>query len=78
MCIRDRLQRTFEFNKLSGQPACLLMADLDHFKQINDQFGHLAGDSVLKKFADCCAQTFPRRSDFVARYGGEELSLIHI
>ncbi|HCK81278.1 MAG TPA: GGDEF domain-containing protein [Candidatus Competibacter sp.] len=72
----QQLQRTFEFNKLSGQPACLLMADLDHFKRINDQFGHLAGDLVLKKFADCCAQTFPRRSDFVARYGGEEFAII--
>lgn len=72
----QQLLRTFEFNKLSGQPACLLMADLDHFKQINDGFGHLVGDLVLRKFADCCAQTFPRRSDFVARYGGEEFVII--
>lgn len=72
----QQLLRTVEFNKLSGQPACLLMADLDHFKQINDSFGHLAGDLVLRKFADCCAQAFPRRSDFVARYGGEEFVVI--
>jgi len=72
----QQLLRTVEFNKLSGQPACLLMADLDHFKQINDGFGHLAGDLVLRKFADCCVQIFPRRSDFVARYGGEEFVVI--
>jgi len=72
----QQLLRIFEFNKLSSQPACLLMVDLDRFKQINDQFGHLAGDLVLRKFADCCAQTFPRRSDFVARYGGEEFVII--
>ncbi len=72
----QQLLRIFEFNKLSSQPACLLMADLDHFKHINDSFGHLVGDLVLRKFADCCAQTFPRRSDFVARYGGEEFVII--
>ncbi|MBL8250860.1 MAG: GGDEF domain-containing protein [Candidatus Competibacter sp.] len=72
----QQLLRTFEFNRLSGQPASLLLADLDHFKDINDRFGHLAGDVTLKKFADCCAQTFPRRSDFVARYGGEEFAII--
>jgi len=72
----QQLLRIFEFNKLSGQPSCLLMADLDHFKQINDNHGHLVGDLVLRKFADCCAQTFPRRSDFVARYGGEEFVII--
>ena len=68
--------RTFELSKLSSQPVCLLMVDLDHFKLINDQFGHPAGDLVLKSFADCCTHTFPRRSDFVARYGGEEFAIV--
>ncbi len=68
--------RTFELSKLSGQPVCLLMVDLDHFKRINDRFGHPAGDLVLRNFAECCTQTFPRRSDFVARYGGEEFAII--
>ena len=72
----QQLPRLAEFNRLSGLPACLLLADLDHFKQINDSHGHLTGDLVLRKFADCCAQTFPRRSDFVARYGGEEFAII--
>ena len=68
--------RTFELSKLSSQPVCLLMVDLDHFKHINDRFGHPAGDLVLKHFADCCTHTFPRRGDFVARYGGEEFAII--
>ncbi|MCP5159051.1 MAG: GGDEF domain-containing protein [Gammaproteobacteria bacterium] len=72
----QQLLRTFELSKLSSQAVCLLMVDLDHFKQINDHFGHPAGDLVLKRFADCCTQTFPRRSDFVARYGGEEFVVI--
>lgn len=72
----QQLLRTFELGRLSSQPVCLLMVDIDHFKQINDRFGHPAGDLVLKQFADCCAQTFPRHSDFVARYGGEEFTMI--
>ncbi len=72
----QQLLRTFELHQLSAQPACLLMTDLDLFKTINDRFGHPVGDAMLKKFADCCVQTFPRRSDFVARYGGEEFAII--
>ncbi|HPF58355.1 MAG TPA: GGDEF domain-containing protein [Candidatus Competibacteraceae bacterium] len=72
----QQLLRIFELGRLSSQPVCLLMVDIDHFKQINDQLGHLAGDLVLRQFADCCVQTFPRRSDFVARYGGEEFAMI--
>jgi len=72
----QHLLSTFELHQLSAQPACLLMTDLDLFKSINDRFGHPVGDTMLKKFADCCVQTFPRRSDFVARYGGEEFAII--
>jgi len=52
-------------------PLSLIMADLDHFKQINDCHGHLAGDDVLREAARRLAATF-RRSDAVGRYGGEE------
>ena len=72
----QQLRRTFELHRLSADPACLLIADLDHFKNVNDSFGHPVGDIVLRKFADCCVQAFPRRSDFVARYGGEEFAII--
>ena len=49
----------------------LLIMDIDHFKRVNDQYGHMVGDQLLKSFSRCLAETF-RESDFVARFGGEE------
>jgi len=54
---------------------CLIMADIDHFKNINDTYGHLAGDHVIKIVAKFF-QDFLRNSDSVARYGGEEFAVI--
>ena len=51
---------------------CCMMLDLDHFKQVNDQYGHLIGDQVLQQFAACCKSSV-REVDLVGRYGGEEL-----
>jgi diguanylate cyclase (GGDEF)-like protein len=53
----------------------LVMADLDHFKQLNDQYGHQAGDRALVAFADCCRSAV-RSADLVARYGGEEFVIL--
>jgi len=72
----EHLERVFELSILSGQPACLLMLDVDHFKDINDRFGHPVGDLVLRRLADRCQQAFPRKDDFVARYGGEEFIIV--
>lgn len=71
-----QLERIFELSKLSGEPACLVMVDADHFKKINDTYGHPAGDHVLKELAKVCTKGFPRKSDVVARYGGEEFAVI--
>jgi len=54
-----------------GHQFAVLMLDIDHFKRINDTFGHPAGDGVIKALADICARTL-RPSDIIARYGGEE------
>ena len=53
----------------------VLLADLDHFKSINDRFGHPAGDAVLKLFADV-VNSVARRSDIVGRIGGEEFAML--
>lgn len=58
-----------------GDHLCLLMADLDHFKDINDNFGHPFGDQILLKVAGIMAETV-RVVDLVARYGGEEFAIV--
>ncbi|WP_427134803.1 GGDEF domain-containing protein [Pseudarthrobacter sp. S9] len=55
--------------------ASLILADLDHFKAINDEFGHSAGDTALQAFANACVSTV-RSTDLVGRYGGEEFMLL--
>lgn len=56
-------------------PLSLVMADLDHFKGINDKYGHLSGDKVLKTFAQLLSNGV-RSTDIAARYGGEEFAII--
>ncbi|XHS79135.1 GGDEF domain-containing protein [Burkholderiaceae bacterium UC74_6] len=58
-----------------GHGYCLALIDLDHFKSINDRFGHGAGDAVLREFA-AVAQTVIRGADVMARWGGEEFVLM--
>jgi len=57
---------------LSNRNFSLIMADIDHFKIVNDTYGHLAGDEVLKVFAETLSTVLKRKSDWIARYGGEE------
>jgi diguanylate cyclase (GGDEF)-like protein len=59
----------------AGKPLALALIDVDHFKQVNDTYGHLAGDRVLKSLARLLQQGL-RRSDIVGRYGGEEFAVI--
>ena len=76
-------RRHFEraLNKLIGEahaghtPLCLVMADIDHFKRINDTFGHQVGDDVLRYFAALLMKNV-KGQDLVARYGGEEFCIV--
>ncbi len=61
--------------KRYGQPASLIVLDLDHFKQVNDQYGHVVGDLVLKEFCSV-VQSCIRTTDILARWGGEEFVIL--
>jgi diguanylate cyclase (GGDEF)-like protein len=52
------------------------MCDIDHFKNINDTYGHLAGDEYLKLISSCLSEVFKRETDVIGRYGGEEFIIL--
>tara|TARA_B110000444_G_scaffold228927_1_gene235037 strand:- start:216 stop:875 length:660 start_codon:yes stop_codon:yes gene_type:complete len=85
---KDELTRLFNFRyfnqalslemertRRSGQPTCLIMLDLDHFKAVNDAYGHEAGNAVLRHISSLIKKTV-RRLDIPCRYGGEEFTII--
>jgi diguanylate cyclase (GGDEF)-like protein len=72
---RSVLDRTTDMVARSGEPALLLMVDIDHFKLVNDTHGHQAGDYVLQAVAQALAKCV-RPMDTVARYGGEEFAVV--
>lgn len=65
--IDEEMKRWHRFK----QPTCIAVWDVDHFKRINDTYGHRAGDRVIRTVAECLARR-ARSTDFIARYGGEE------
>jgi len=71
----ERLIEEMRRHQRYRQPMGLLMLDIDHFKVINDTFGHLAGDLVLREVGKILSETV-RGTDFTARYGGEEFMVI--
>jgi diguanylate cyclase (GGDEF)-like protein len=60
----------------SGEPLSALMCDVDHFKKVNDTYGHLAGDMVLRNFAACLQAMVRTDIDLLVRYGGEEFVVL--
>ncbi len=70
----QRLLEEFDRCQRSGERACVMMVDVDHFKNINDNHGHLVGDEVLKEFGNLLNEL--RSSDIAGRYGGEEFAIL--
>jgi diguanylate cyclase len=70
------LERVVEFDGMTGAPVSLLMIDVDNFKQLNDNFGHLVGDAALGVIGRALSRSFLRKCDFVSRYGGEEFAVV--
>ncbi|MDE2416094.1 MAG: diguanylate cyclase, partial [Comamonadaceae bacterium] len=70
-----RAAHEFERSRRHGAPLSLIAIDIDHFKRLNDSFGHPLGDRVLREFAACC-QRMLRDGDLCARTGGEEFCVL--
>lgn len=73
--LNDQLERRLSFALRHNEAMSLMLIDLDHFKTVNDTFGHLAGDGVLQEVAKVLKKS-ARREDIAARFGGEELVLL--
>lgn len=68
-------ERSFAEALRYRRPLAVVMADIDHFKEVNDTYGHQAGDKVLKEVAGILGKAL-RKNDIVARYGGEEFIIV--
>lgn len=73
--LEDTMELEFQRARRYGHELTLLILDLDHFKRINDNYGHLAGDEVLRETAGRIQRAL-RQTDFVGRYGGEEMVVL--
>ena len=72
---KEIIKQEFARSARYGKPVTLVMLDGDGFKEINDTYGHLAGDMVLQELAGCLKQSV-RATDLVARYGGDEFAVL--
>lgn len=72
----NALEAEVKKSKLTGRPLTLIIFDLDHFKKLNDNYGHDAGDFVLKEKAQLIRSNGVRQGDIFARYGGEEFCVL--
>ncbi|MCJ8502513.1 diguanylate cyclase [Desulfatitalea alkaliphila] len=74
--LNERLPREMERSRRYGHPLSVVIADIDHFKSVNDTHGHQAGDTVLRHFALDLRNQVRQDVDWVVRYGGEEFLIV--
>lgn len=74
--INERLPADILNNSINLIPFTVIFADIDHFKLVNDTYGHVAGDYILKVFAELLQKSLIDSDDWVARYGGEEFLIL--
>ncbi|NOQ49591.1 MAG: diguanylate cyclase, partial [Nitrosomonadaceae bacterium] len=72
--LSDSFKRQMHRCELDKLPCTVIMLDIDHFKEVNDRYGHIAGDRILCSVAQALLNTM-RPADLIARYGGEEFAL---
>ncbi|KPL73160.1 hypothetical protein ADM99_02640 [Leptolinea tardivitalis] len=73
--LMDAMQREFARARRDQYPVSIILADIDHFKRVNDTYGHLVGDGVLQQLSRILVSSF-RLEDIVCRYGGEEFIIV--
>ena len=72
----ERLPQEIKRARRYSRPLSIILCDIDHFKKVNDTYGHLVGDRVLKDFAQCIRHSIRQDVDWTARYGGEEFLIV--
>jgi len=74
--INENFPREFKRSKRYKNPVSIVLCDIDHFKKVNDTFGHQCGDHVLKEIVSCLKGCLRQDIDWVGRYGGEEFLIV--
>jgi diguanylate cyclase (GGDEF)-like protein len=74
--LEERLVLDIWSAESTGQPLSVILADIDRFKEVNDKYGHLAGDQVLKDFVELSKGFIRKNTDWIARYGGDEFVIV--
>lgn len=72
----EKVKQEWQLHEIGKTPVTILTLDIDHFKKINDTYGHDVGDFILKECVGTLKSLFHRSTDFVARVGGEEFSVV--
>ncbi len=74
--LNDQLSKDIKYALRYKHPLSLILCDIDHFKLVNDTYGHLTGDQVLIEFVNTIKKSFRNKIDWIARYGGEEFIVV--